>query len=238
MRPYLARWKADPDLHHYQACGFAISSDLPLPMVAVERADGAQLRIVQGPVPDEAGDPIGPFARAGTDWLAFAVPGVVRFHVTAGAIIWQPEAATDQGSVATFVLNSALPCAAMLAGYAPLRSTSVDVGERTLLLLGPPAAGKSALAAELVLRGHSLRSDGFSLVNGAGAVLGGVSTLTLARDAATALGLDTGGLAPTRPGLARFHWLQPLPSPTRPASALYRKLPASPWNMHLNSDRK
>lgn len=222
MRTLLARWKADPKLYHYQACGFAINSDLPLPIVEVEQAEGAPLAVVAGPVRDKGGEAIGPFAWAGTDWIAYEVPGLVRFHVTHDKIHWRAGPIADAASIATFLLNSALPCAAMLAGIPPLRGTCVGLGERTILLTGAPAAGKSAVAAELVRQGHSLRSDGFACIEIDGTALAGVPSLTLSRDTVDALAIDLATIQPTRPGLERYHWAQALPTPRKRIGAVYQ----------------
>ncbi|UIP06152.1 hypothetical protein LY632_10675 [Erythrobacter sp. SDW2] len=209
-------------MNHYQACGFAISADLPLPMMAVGQAEGTPLAMVAGTVPDRGGEVIGPFTRAGTDWIAYAVPGVAQFHVTPDTIRWQASPGVDEASIATFLLNSALPCAAMLAGVLPVRGSCVDLGESAILLTGAPAAGKSAVAAELVRRKHSLMSDGFAGVESDGTAVAGVPSLTLSRDTADALAIDLADLQPTRPGLERYHWPQALPALRKPVGGVYQ----------------
>jgi hypothetical protein len=209
-------------LHHYQACGFAISADLPLPLAEAERPQGVPLAITTGVVDAEGGDRVGPYAAAGSDWIAFEVPRLVRFHVTRSRIGWQSLPGADHASIASFILNSALPCAAMLAGIPPLRATAIDLGESALLLTGPPASGKSAVAAELVRRGHLLLSDGFALIGSDGRAMPGVTTLVLPHDTLATLGLDPLGLQPTRPGHARYHWPQAGSARSRPISAVYQ----------------
>ncbi|WP_284125001.1 phosphoenolpyruvate carboxykinase (ATP) [Parerythrobacter aestuarii] len=214
-------------LHHYQACGFAIHSDLPLPMpVAGADGTGTSLAIRQTGAIDQGGDAIGPFATAGDRWINFTVPGLVRFHICRErGIAYQPANSADDASIASFVINSALPCAAMLAGLTTLRGASVATDAGAILLIGPTAAGKSAVAAELARRGMEVLSDHVALVSDDAKTLPGIPTLTLPRDCAHSAGLDIAALQRSRPGLERFHCPQALPEQSyRPVSAIYQLL--------------
>lgn len=46
-----------------------------------------------------------------------------------------------------------------LQGHVPLHASAVAVGKHAIGLMGPPAAGKSTVAAALATRGHSVLSD-------------------------------------------------------------------------------
>lgn len=52
-------------------------------------------------------------------------------------------------------------------GLIPLHATAVEIGGRAVLIAGPPAAGKSTLAAGLIDRGARLISDDLSVISSA-----------------------------------------------------------------------
>ena len=212
-------------MYHYQAYGFSIRSDIALPAPEAESTDAPSLTIAKVDYIDANGEAIGPFAQSGADWIAYSVPGVVQFHVSRNdGIRYVPAAGGDDASIATFLINSALPCAAMLAGRIGLRGTALAKREETLLLIGLPAKGKSSTAAALVQRGYSVLGDGVCVLDAEGHLLPGLGTITLPDDAVIELGLPADDVVRTRPGVDRSHWPQttaPGPAP-RNARHIYQ----------------
>lgn len=60
---------------------------------------------------------------------------------------------------ASILTEQALPLAATLRGFEVLHASGVVLGGKAMLIAGGPGAGKSSLAAALILRGASLLSD-------------------------------------------------------------------------------
>lgn len=201
---------AGSSLYHYQAYGFSIRSDIVSPAPQSEAVGNAPaLTIAQAEYIVTKGEAIGPFSQAGNDWIAFVVPGVVQFHVSRGrGIAYTPGPNGDPASIATFLINSALPIAAMLSGKICLRGTPLARGKAALLLLGLPAKGKSSVAAALVQQGHAVLSDGICAFDTEGRMHPRLATITLPSDAAQSITLPPDALRQTRPGLDRYHWPQ------------------------------
>jgi hypothetical protein len=124
-----------------------------------------------------------------------------------------------------FLLNQALPLAALLRGHEVLHASAVALGGRAAAVLAPSGGGKSSLAARLVLRGAGfLTDDVLAICPTAGGVLAhpGPASLKLRPDQAadvpargrTALGpVNAAG-----PGGAR-HETAPVPRPHTLAAA-------------------
>jgi hypothetical protein len=72
-------------------------------------------------------------------------------------LLCDPEPANPDWTA--ILTTQALPLAATLRGFEVLHASGVVLRGRTVLLSGQPGAGKSSLAAALLLRGASLLSD-------------------------------------------------------------------------------
>jgi hypothetical protein len=83
-----------------------------------------------------------------------------RFLVEPGHAIRVERApgATD-ADVRCFLEGPVAAAAALLNGLIPLRAATVVIGGRAVAIAGVSAAGKSALAAALALRGHAVLAD-------------------------------------------------------------------------------
>jgi hypothetical protein len=72
-------------------------------------------------------------------------------------LLCEPDPANEDW--ASIIAAQALPLAATVRGMEVLHASGVVLGEKAVLITGPPGAGKSSLAAALVRRGGQLLSD-------------------------------------------------------------------------------
>ena len=101
----------------------------------------------------------GPVVEARPDAVLIRVPAG-RFLVRRGEPIRLERApgATD-ADVRCFLEGPVAAAAAFLRGLVPLRAATVVIAGRAVAIAGPSAAGKSAVAAALALRGHAVLAD-------------------------------------------------------------------------------
>ena len=86
------------------------------------------------------------------------VAGVARYFVTPREIVVEPRGGGDE-DVVTFLVGPALAALLQMRGVLTLHAAAVEMDAGAVLLLGGSGAGKSALAAALVERGHALLAD-------------------------------------------------------------------------------
>jgi hypothetical protein len=96
---------------------------------------------------------------------------------------------------------------AQLKRWIMLRGALVDIGRSRILLLGPPAAGKTLLTLRLGLSGAAIQGDGGVLVRDE-ALLALPRPLTL-REGAAALVPEIGAILPSLPVAGGATWLDP-----------------------------
>ncbi|GAA4035792.1 hypothetical protein [Parerythrobacter jejuensis] len=195
----------------YQACGLTIASDLHLPLTqAPVSVPSADIRIAQQtllPTPPDEAVQIGPGSWAGRDWLSFTVPGVAEFQIEAGlSIVYRSMADDNATALQTFLLGSALPAALAQRGTLVLHGSAVRIGTEAILLIGPTAAGKSAIAAAFMKRGYALVSDDICTFDREALAQPGLPHIKLWQDSAVQLGITTADLSPTRVGLERYRF--------------------------------
>jgi hypothetical protein len=107
----------------------------------------------------------GPLVDATDRAVLVRVPMVGRFLVAAGepVLVERAAGATD-ADLRCFLDEPVAAAAALLNGELVLRAATVAIGGRAVVLCGPPAAGKSALAAALAQRGHGVLADAVTVV--------------------------------------------------------------------------
>ena len=107
-----------------------------------------------------------PGAARGTPHVFEAAPGAALLHVAGVAcyfvtpreIVVEPRGGSDE-DVVTFLVGPALAALLQMRGVLTLHAAAVEMDAGAVLLLGGSGAGKSALAAALVERGHALLAD-------------------------------------------------------------------------------
>jgi hypothetical protein len=147
----------------------------------------------------------GPLVEAAADRILLQVPPVGRFLVRPdGPVQVDRVYGASDADVTCFVGGSVGAAALLLRGVLTLRAAAVSVGGAGVLICGPPASGKSVLAAALAARGHAVLADRVGLARGAAAVLHPVDPeVQLWPDAVRLLGLAPATGRVVRPVLTR-----------------------------------
>lgn len=150
----------------YILCGWRVHSALPLPELLPWPGDpegGTDITIVQGPVDVAQEDSWVTVRPDGA--VVLSIPDLVRIrsvdghHVTVD--ILQPD---EDSGWRLFLLGAALGFVCHQRGVFPLHAATVQIGARTVALMGESGSGKSTLAFTLMQRGHRLLSDDVSVL--------------------------------------------------------------------------
>jgi hypothetical protein len=173
---------------------------------------------VDAPVPERL--PVaahrGPLVEAAPDRVLLRVPPVGRFLAAAdGPVLVDRVYGATDADVACFAGGPVGAAALLLRGLLTIRGGAVAVGGAGVLICGPPAVGKSVLAAALAARGHAVLGDRVALATGDPPALHPVDpAVQLWPDAVRLLGLAPAAGRPVRPPLARRAFrLGPSPAP-------------------------
>jgi hypothetical protein len=191
--------------HTYRLCTLKLESDFELPELTAwggPTDSPADVVFRLGAVPPrlDAPDHVAPiFQTKGHSEYLLALPGTGRILVRNGShVAIDPEPRADSTDTRAILAG---PIQAVLwhqRGLLPLHASSVVVNGLAVALAGPPAAGKSTLAAALSAEGHKILADDVCVVDvGDGAdvtVLPGFPRLRLWRDALDRLGIAAKGL--------------------------------------------
>lgn len=159
-------------LRHYIAYGLRWHSAIALPFATSPTTAGVPEVVVRlgstpSDVPRRGGTPHAFRAVPGAALLA--VEGIARYYIAPSEIVVHPEGG-DERDIAAFLIGPASAALLQMRGVVTLHAAAVEMGGRAVLLLGSSGAGKSALAAALVRRGHALLADdvsGLTAANGA-----------------------------------------------------------------------
>lgn len=168
----------------YQAFGFAIRSDIPLPELRPVSAHPLQETAADitiylhepsgehsGNWPIETGqtDETGQFIVISADRIQFQVPEVALFTIESGerVTIW-PGTRYDEDLVRLYVLGTCFGVLLMQRGILPLHGSAVVIDGRAWAFVGDSGAGKSTLASTLIQHGYTLISDDILAITFAG----------------------------------------------------------------------
>ena len=150
----------------YFAYGLHIRADFALwPWGARESQRGPVADVVVELVASDEVLPelgFGPGRRdAVLDW-----PGVGVFRIERGErIAVRPDIGSTIDEIALIAAGAAFALLLEQRGHAILHGSCVRIGDEAIALLGPSGSGKSTTAATLRDRGHSLLSDGMTVVD-------------------------------------------------------------------------
>jgi hypothetical protein len=147
----------------------------------------------------------GPLIEAAADRILLRVPPVGRFLVQRrGPVLVDRAAGATDADVTCFLGGPVGAAALLLHGRLTLRAAAVSVAGAGVLICGPPATGKSVLAAALALRGHRVLADRVGLVAGPVSTVVPVDPqVQLWPDAVELLGLTAAAGRVVRPVLTR-----------------------------------
>jgi hypothetical protein len=167
------------------------------------------LEVVNGAVPERlsgaAGE--GPIHQAAPGRALIDLPSVARVLVEAGrrATVARDREAGDD-DLEWLLRGPVRQVGWLQRGTMALRASAVVIGGRAVALTGVAAAGKSAVAAALALRGHAVLADSALPVDIDGDVpvaLAATDALELWPAAVEGLGLDPAAGAVVRPAIAK-----------------------------------
>jgi hypothetical protein len=164
-----------------------------------------------------------PLVEAADDVAVLRVPGVAEYLVRSdGSVETAPAAGATDLDVACFREGPVAALGFLLQGSFPLRATAVATDTGGVVLCGPSAAGKSATAAALALRGNPVLAGKVAVItDGALTVSGTPAHVALWPPIAQALALDTAQGRMVRPALAkRAYCLGPAPAREAVAASL------------------
>jgi hypothetical protein len=191
--------------HAYWLSGLKLESDFSLPALArwegpdEVAGDVAIRRGEVSPMLDRP-DHIGPiFQTRGRSEYLLALPGTGRILVRNGnEVTIDPETGADDRTTSAVLTGTIQAVLWHQRGLLPLQASAVTIGGRAVALCGPPASGKSTLAAMLAAKGCAAVADGVCLVDVREgepvSVLPGCTRLRLWADALERLGIASTAL--------------------------------------------
>lgn len=147
---------------HYAAYGLRWRSSIVLPFPAAPGpAKSPDVAVRLGATPQRlprhfGGTPHAFDAAPGTALLRVA--GVSRYFISPSEIVVDPQGGGEE-DIVVFLMGPALAALLQMRRVVTLHAAAVEMNDSAVLLLGASAAGKSALAAALVQRGHALLAD-------------------------------------------------------------------------------
>lgn len=150
---------------NYRAWGLEVASEVPIPgwrpRARPSTAPHIVVRRAQVPHCLEGGEAAGPLHQIADDRHLFALPGLGRCLIAKGGVVDVHQDESDEAGLFLLHLATTVAAIALEQRNIPvLCGAAVVVGERCVLLLGEPQAGKSTLAARLLSAGGTIVSDG------------------------------------------------------------------------------
>jgi hypothetical protein len=197
----------------YSVAGLVLGSEVPLAgLIHLPQAAEAAAIVRLGDVPDRISHPMvaGPNWAAGETGLLLSIPGLASFLLSEGKEIGV-QLARGRGpeDAAAFLMQNLLGLLMQQRGRIVLRASSIAVDGTALLFCGDSAAGKSAVAAAMAARGHSILGDDFCTIDwgadGAALIHGDGACPMLWTDSIEALGLGSAAATAVRAGCHKYH---------------------------------
>ncbi len=152
-----------PDPSLYEAFGFGLMSDVPMPELPAASSGVEPLIRVRTTrltsLPEWTYSPDGGWSgMRGTD-AYFGWEGVGTFRVGPRGISVDPSPDVTPERLRIFLLGAAMGVALHLNGLLVLHGSAVVLNGGAVVFLGPKGSGKSTMAGSLVARGHDLITD-------------------------------------------------------------------------------
>jgi hypothetical protein len=201
--------------------GWRVRCEFPIPELLPWSAKGAaggdrapDLFIRLGQVPDRLEDVVsdGPLLQVARDgWCRFALKNLAAYFISSSGdeVIVSPAPGAAESDIRLFLLGTVFGILCHKRNLLPLHASCVEIDGRAIAFAGPPAAGKSTLAAAFVKAGYRLLADDVTVVDvtapGGPAVVPSLPGLKLWREAMTGLGFDMQDAKRTRAELEKYH---------------------------------
>jgi hypothetical protein len=206
-------------MNDYVLCGWRVRSAVVLPdamrWAGDDRSPDVIIRFGAAPAlvaPVLHGT--GP-VQVGRDGVCrLGVKQVANFLVLNGReVIVEPQGDLSTPEFRAWLLGPAVGMLCHQRGLFPLHASCVRIGVGALALTGRTGAGKSTLAAAIVLRGHALIADDVCVIDPAGLdapqALPSFPRLKLWEDTLRALAISTEGMSRAGAGKRKFHFYNP-----------------------------
>jgi len=142
---------------------FGLNFESPIPFLDIPESDGTpDVRIKYGTVPDAiiAAKIKGLRYQAGPSELILRVDNVARYYVANGTDIIierHPKAADHE--ILLFLMGSVMGALLHQRNILPLHGSSIDIGGKGVIFVGPSSIGKSTIAAGFQKKGYGLLAD-------------------------------------------------------------------------------
>lgn len=188
-------------LYRYQAFGLRIDSEIELADMSVANDGEAQINIRCGDLSQKIiFDQDSTHFQVSDDEFLFHFRDFATFYVGQGSTITvQVCDAADINIVKLLLLGFALGMVLTQRGVLVMHASALELGGRGILLVGPPGAGKSTMAAALCQEGWSFLADDIAAIsrNDAGVlqIIPGFPKQKLTPESAAMLGIETAGLS-------------------------------------------
>lgn len=152
-------------------CGWRVNSELPLP--ELQAADAPHpvadltIRIASVPEPLDNIAMRTPFVTISYDGSAIVeIKATGRYLIRGGSeILVEPAVPPDSPELSMFLWGTPLGILCYQRGLIPLHAATLLIHGCAVAIAGRSSAGKSTLAAELSLRGHTVLSDDITVVD-------------------------------------------------------------------------
>ena len=205
--------------YHYKAYGLSIASEIPLPPLKTTPTTTADLTIKRGQLPDRPSVEStkiyraglnARFAQQGPDYLWLDWSPLVSFMAVSGNELIMDTTQTDDNLISLFVLSEALGLILFQKGYFLLHGSAVCIGDKGVVFLGEPGAGKSTTVAACAQKGYTIISDDMVCiqVNETGNLflIPAFPQIKIWQHTVDGLQLHQQKMAPVREGVDKFSW--------------------------------
>jgi hypothetical protein len=150
-------------------------------------------------------DAAGVCFRRNRDNYLLEVNGVARYLVRGGSSVTVDSMpGADGASVLAFLSTPVFVAVLAQRDILAVCGTTIATSMGAILLLGPPASGKSTVAALLAQRGYPVVSDGLCAMAEECSVWPGMASMQLWRDSLDLLGISCADLLRVRAGMPKY----------------------------------
>ncbi|MEB3100764.1 HPr kinase/phosphorylase [Ferviditalea candida] len=157
----------------YEAFGFRISSDIPLPELSpsVNQEDNpVDIEVVIDNTPKPFDQPPYEFVVE-KDVIMVEMPDTAIFSILEGKrIVCTPRSGADEALIRLYILGTCMGSLLLQRRILPLHGSAVAIGGKAYAFIGDSGAGKSTLASAFMSRGYQLLSDDVIAVSFSGGV--------------------------------------------------------------------
>ena len=205
--------------YYYKAYGLSIASAIPLPPLKTTAPIATDLVIRREKLPESP--PLestkiyraglnARFAQKGLDCLWLDWTPFVSFLALKGEKLLVDTPRTEEDLVSLFTLSEALGLILFQKGYFLLHGSAVRIGDKGVVFLGEPGAGKSTTVAACAQQGYTVISDDMVCIQvdetGRLLLIPAFPQIKIWQSTVDGLELHQEKMAPVREGVNKFSW--------------------------------